>query len=97
MLKLTLNNDVKERLLEILKDEDDADSAVRIREYTTGTPCCRKTVLGFTIDEKDDDDDSFEVDGIPFIVNNDIVEKWGNASYIGSMDEHGNPSIVKVN
>lgn len=94
MISLKMNDEVKTRLAESLKAEDDDDACVRIREYSTGTPCCRKTVLGFTIDEPDDDDVRAEIEGLPFIMNEDLVEKWQGGTYQADMDEHGNPRIV---
>lgn len=94
MISLALDDAVKARLTENLKAEDDDDMYIRIREYSTGTPCCRKTVLGFTIDEREDDDKAAEIEGLTVIMNADLVEKWSGPSYKADMDEHDNPRIV---
>ena len=96
MISLVLNDAVKERLARNLRAEDDADACVRIREYSTGTPCCRKTVLGFTIDEREDDDVFADIDGLPFVMNEDLARKWQDASYRAEMDENDNPRIIAV-
>ncbi len=50
MFKVFMTDNAKGRILEILQNSDEDDASVRIREYSTGTPCCRKTVLGLTVD-----------------------------------------------
>lgn len=96
MISLSLDDAVKTRLMEILRAEDDADARIRIREYSTGTPCCRKTVLGFTVDEREDDDVSADIEGMPFVMNGELVEKWSGPAYRADMDEHDNPRIVAL-
>ena len=93
MISLAMSDEVKTRLRENLKTEG-GEARVRVREYSTGTPCCRKTVLGFTIDEQDEDDVCAEIEGMPFVISEELVEKWGGRSYRAEMDEHGNPAIV---
>lgn len=93
MISLTMSGDVKTRLQENLKTEG-GEARVRVREYSTGTPCCRKTVLGFTIDESEEDDVCAEIEGMPFVMSEELIEKWGQRSYRAEIDEHGNPVIM---
>lgn len=94
MIDLSMNDAVRDRLGENLKAENDGGACVRIREYSTGTPCCRKTVLGFTIDEREDGDAEAVIEGLPFVMREDLMDKWSGVAYLAELDEHGIPRIV---
>lgn len=50
--------------------------------------------LRLSIDEREDEDEEQEVEvsGMPFVVNNDVVDTYGSVYNI-SMDENGMPSV----
>ena len=50
--------------------------------------------LRLSIDEREDEDEEqeLEVAGMPFVVNNDVVDTYGSTYHV-SMDENGMPSV----
>ena len=69
---------ILEKLHKML-EEDDEDACIRIREFKMGGGWHSKVMLGLSIDEMDEDEDSKIMNNnLPFIAENDFLAKHGN-------------------
>jgi len=75
--------------------EQEDEYGIRIFQYSTGSPCCRKIVLGVTPDEPDDLNDEVEAEfhGIKFIVEEEVMDRHGKSFKI-SLDDKKLPQVV---
>lgn len=77
MFTLTIPEEMIEKLRVMIEEEGD-DMCARIREYKHGKACSAKIILGFAIDEFDEDEDEKqEISGLPFIIEEDLIVKYG--------------------
>jgi len=90
-MDIKMNAGVADKFRALLKEEG-GDAVVRIRETKIGPPCKAKLVFLASIDEKEDDDVAGEIEGIPFVINEELVEQYGE-DFIISLGEDGVPSI----
>ena len=90
MLTITLDESAQKRLTDGL-GVNDAD-AVRIREYTMGSACRARTVLGLSLERKNSrpksKDEETAASGIRFLVEQELLEQYGGAFRI-AVDEKG--------
>ncbi len=84
-MKFTMSSDIVEKLRKLLAGEDD-DAVVRVRETKIGTPCKARTVLRLSIDTREDDDVDAEVEDMPFVMNEELVEQYGT-NFVVTLDE----------
>lgn len=98
MLKITLSPDAIARFKELLADEDNEDAVFRIREVKVGMACKSHMELRMGIDEREDEDEEKEVtvEGMPFVVSNDVIDIYG-LEYDVTLDENGLPKIKANN
>jgi hypothetical protein len=75
-MDLKIDDDIAAKLRKLLEDEG-KDAVVRVRESKIGPPCKAKLVLRLSIDEREDGDVEFNVKAMPFVMNEDLVEQYG--------------------
>ena len=86
MITIAISDDAATKLRSLL-DEEDVGAYVRIREYTTGSPCCLKKFLGLTIDEKNDEDVEGKAQDMAFVLEEDLVDQFGEKYSISLCDQ----------
>jgi hypothetical protein len=86
-MNIKMDSNVAETFRSLLKEEG-GDAVIRIRETKVGTACKARIVLRASIDEREDDDVSGEADSIPFVVNEEIIDQYGDSFSI-SIDADG--------
>jgi len=93
MFTVEATKDALENLKAAIEKED--EYGIRIFQYSTGTPCCRKTLLGVTPDGRDDLNDEVEAEhyGINFIAEEEVLNRYGKSFKI-SLNEHKMPNVV---
>jgi len=98
MLEITLSPEALARFQTLLSEEDNEDTVFRIREVKVGMACKSHMELRLGIDEREDADEEqeTEVEGMSFVVNNDIIDIYGE-SFAIAMDENGLPRITALN
>lgn len=98
MLAITLSPEAIARFKELLEEEDNEDAVFRIREVKVGMACKSHMELRMGIDEREDEDEEQEVtvEGMPFVVSNDVIDIYGT-SYNVALDENGLPKITANN
>ena len=94
MLEITVPPEVLAKFEELLKEEDSDDAVVRIRETKVGGGCKSRIVLKVSIDEREDPDEEQEtkVGGLPFVVNNEVIDSHGEKFEI-FVNEAGVPDV----
>ncbi len=95
MLNITLSPEAAARFKELLAEEDNEDAVFRIREVKVGMACKSHMELRMGIDEREDEDEEQEVtvEGMPFVINNDVIDIYGS-DYDVVLDENGLPKIT---
>ena len=80
MASIQLSDEAKEKLQQLLSEEG-KNACVRLRIYKIGSGWHAKMMLGLSIDEMDDLEDTLldTIDGIPFIAEEDFVSQQGEA------------------
>jgi Fe-S cluster assembly iron-binding protein IscA len=91
-MNITLTDDAADRLRALLENEGE-DACIRIRETKIGAACKAKIVLVLSIDEREDDDVEEEVNALPFAINSDLVDQYGE-EFAVSLDEKQIPVVV---
>jgi len=93
MFTVEATDDALVHLKAVLEQED--ENGIRIFQYSTGSPCCRKVLLGVTPDEPDDLNDEVEAEhyGINFIVEEEVMDRYGKSFKI-SLDDKKLPLVV---
>ena len=76
MFTVTVNEEMLDRLRSMLEDEDEG-ACVRLREYTLGGGCRSRIILGLALEEKDEDDESVDVEDVTFIADSDFLLRYG--------------------
>lgn len=92
MLTISISEDALRRVKSIAESEGEG-AMVRLRQFQTGTPCCRKTVLGLAIDEQTDEDVAIEQHGLTFIAEKDLLDQYGS-KFTVSLDDKLMPVVV---
>lgn len=85
-MKIAMDHGIEEKLRKLLEKEDD-DAVVRVRETKIGSACKAKNVLRLSIDMREDDDVEAEVNGIPFVMNEELVEQYGDNLTVRYLEE----------
>ena len=95
MLNITLSPEAAARFKELLAEEDNEDAVFRIREVKVGMACKSHMELRMGIDEREDEDEEQEVtvEGMPFVINNDVIDIYGS-DYDVVLDENGLPKTT---
>lgn len=94
MLNMTMTDEAAARLKALL-DEEDEGMCIRLRETQVGTPCKRRIVLRLSIDEREEDDLECEVNGLPLVTVQDIVDQYGE-KFMVTLDEAQMPVVTAV-
>lgn len=77
MFNVTIQEGLTDKLQEMIEDEGD-DYCVRLREFKIGSGWHSKIVLGLSIDEFNEDDDTkISINGIEIIAENEFIDKYG--------------------
>lgn len=94
MLKIKMPPEIKDKFKQLIADEDNDDAVIRIREAKVGGGCKSRITLKVSIDEREDPDEEREivVDGIPFVLNNEVIESYGE-EYELYADDHNMPAV----
>ena len=94
MLKIDVTPEISNKFKELLKEEDSDDAIFRIRETKVGGGCKSRIELRVSLDERDDPDEEKEVqvDGIPFVVSNEVIDSYG-LKYSIFVDENDMPGV----
>jgi len=91
-MNVTVTPEAAARLRTLLDDEGE-DAVVRVRESKVGSPCKRKFVLKLSIDMREDEDVEAVVDSLPFVINPDLVDQYGQ-NFSVTLDEHQMPTVA---
>lgn len=94
MLKISVTPEISDKFKALLKEEDSEDAIFRIRESKVGGGCKSRIELRISLDEREDPDEEQEiqVDGIPFVVSNDVIDSYG-LEYSIFVDDHDMPGV----
>lgn len=94
MLKIDVTPEISNKFKELLKEEDSDDAIFRIRETKVGGGCKSRIELRVSLDEREDPDEEKEVqiDGIPFVVSNEVIDSYG-LKYSIFVDENDMPGV----
>lgn len=92
MLNMTMTAEAAARLKALLDNEGD-DMCIRLRETQVGTPCKRQIVLRLSIDEREEDDLECEINGLPFVTVQDLVDQYGE-NFTVTLDENQMPVVA---
>ena len=76
-MNITMDNEVMEKLRALLAAEDNDTAVVRVREARVGGGCESKLLLRLSIDEREDEDITAEINSIPFAINEELAEQYG--------------------
>lgn len=95
MIQVTLTPDISSKFKKLLADENSEDAVFRIRESKVGGGCKSRIELRVSLDEREDPDEEIEltVDGIPFVIHNDVIDSYGEKYSIVAL-ECGTPGVT---
>lgn len=85
-MNIALNDDIKGKLSRLLANEGD-DAVVRVREAKIGSACKARTVLRLSIDERENEDVEATIDSIPFVINEELIEQYGDDFTVEFLEE----------
>ena len=91
-MNISLTDDAAQRLHTLLESEGE-NACIRIRETKTGSACKSRIVLVLSIDEREEDDVEEKAGTLPFVINSDLVEQYGE-EFAVSLDEKQFPVVV---
>ncbi|MDR2819932.1 MAG: ErpA-related iron-sulfur cluster insertion protein [Desulfovibrio sp.] len=75
-MDIKIDDDIAAKLRNLLDNEDD-NAVVRLRETKVGDGCKARLVLRLSIDEREDDDVEFNVKSMPFVINEELADQYG--------------------
>ena len=95
MLNITLTPELTAKFKELLEQEADNDVVFRIKEIKVGGGWKSHFELRVSMDEREDPDEEIEltVDGIPFVIHNDVIDSYGEKYSIVAL-ECGTPGVT---
>ena len=95
MLTINLTADITEKFKKLLAEENSEDAVFRIRETKVGGGCKSRIELRVSLDEREDADEETEVtvEGMPFVVNNEVIDSYGSSYSIATL-ECGTPGVT---
>lgn len=93
MLKITIDPKVLAKFRELLAEEGE-ETVFRIRETKVGGGCKSRVELRVSPDEREDSDEEQEiqVEGLPFVIGNDVIDSYG-LEYSIFVDDHDMPAV----
>ncbi len=94
MLQISVLPEVIVKFKELIQEEVGEDSVFRIRETKVGGGCKSRMELRVSLDEREDPDmeQEIQIDGLPFVVSNDVIDSYG-LKYSIVVDEHNMPAV----
>ena len=95
MLEITLSQEAIAKFKALLTEEDNEDAVYRIREAKVGCACKSHMELRMGIDEREEEEQEVNVEGIPFIISNDVIDIYGSR-YSIELDENKLPQITAL-
>ena len=95
MLEITLSQEAIAKFKALLTEEDNEDAVYRIREAKVGCACKSHMELRMGIDEREEEEQEANVEGIPFIISNDVIDLYGSR-YSIDLDENKLPQITAL-
>ena len=95
MLEITLSQEAIAKFKALLTEEDNEDAVYRIREAKVGCACKSHMELRMGIDEREEEEQEANVEGIPFIISNDVIDIYGSR-YSIDLDENKPPQITAL-
>ncbi|GAB7496515.1 ErpA-related iron-sulfur cluster insertion protein [Bilophila sp.] len=95
MLEITLSQEAIAKFKALLTEEDNEDAVYRIREAKVGCACKSHMELRMGIDEREEEEQEANVEGIPFIISNDVIDIYGSR-YSIDLDENKLPQITAL-
>lgn len=84
---------IVDKFKQILASEDDDDAVFRIKETKVGGGCKSHMELLVGIDEVEDDDQKVQVEGLPFVISEDVVDSYGSSYEIYTDTDKGQPAV----
>ena len=94
MLEITLSQEAIAKFKALLTEEDNEDAVYRIREAKVGCACKSHMELRMGI-EREEEEQEANVEGIPFIISNDVIDIYGSR-YSIDLDENKLPQITAL-
>lgn len=85
-MNIAMDAAIIDKLRRLLANEDD-DAVVRVRETKIGSACKARTVLRLSIDTREDDDVEAEIQSMPFVMNEDLVDQYGENLQVTFLEE----------
>ena len=95
MLEITPSQEAIAKFKALLTEEDNEDAVYRIREAKVGCACKSHMELRMGIDEREEEEQEANVEGIPFIISNDVIDIYGSR-YSIDLDENKLPQITAL-
>ena len=95
MLEITLSQEAIAKFKALLTEEDNEDAVYRIREAKVGCACKSHMELRMGIDEREEEEQETNVEGIPFFISNDVIDIYGSR-YSIDLDENKLPQITAL-
>lgn len=95
MLEITLSQEAIAKFKALLAEEDNEDAVYRIREAKVGCACKSHMELRMGIDEREEEEQEANVEGMPFIISNDVIDIYGSR-YSIDLDENKLPQITAL-
>ena len=95
MISITLTPDISAKFKELLEQEANDEAVFRIKEVKVGGGWKSHLELRVSLDEREDPDEECEVtvDGMPFVVSNDVIDSYGE-QYSIAAQESGIPGVT---
>lgn len=79
MISVKAEQNILDKLKELLAEENNDNACIRLKEYTIGQACHAKRMLGPSVDEMDElEDEAVEVNGIKFVASETFRDTYGN-------------------
>ncbi len=99
MPTVTVEPDVLAKFKQLFEDEGNDEAKFRIKEVKVGGGCKSHIELRVSLDEAEDPDEEvyLDVDGVPFVISNDMLESYGDAYRIFNNTELNIPGVQALN
>jgi hypothetical protein len=75
-VNIKFDGDIAAKLRKLL-DNEGSDAVIRLRETKVGDGCKARLVLRLSIDERESDDVECKIESMPFVINEDLVDQYG--------------------
>ena len=99
MLKIGIEPEIVERFKALFEEEDNDEALFRIKEVKVGGGWKSHLELRVSLDEAEDPDEEvyIKVEGLPFVVSNDVIDSYGETFEIYTDKEHNIPGVRALN